>query len=151
MREIKRNVEIAGQLVKEPLPVNVTQIQYREDTIPGGISTNLSSACSPPPPPASIMMTQLHVFHTLALGSSQLPPLHTMVVPHSTHREQGNTLRSLRQGRILVSEGTVLLRVQNLQEGSSWVTLETLLLERERKRERGGELTPWSVFFTELD
>lgn len=55
-----------------------------------------------------------------------------------TEREQADSPRSLRWGRILVGEGTVLLRVQNLQEGSCWVTLETLLLERVRKRERGG-------------
>ena len=29
-----------------------------------------------------------------------------------------------------------MFRVQNLQEGSCWVTLQTLLLERERERER---------------
>ena len=129
------------------------KIQYQ-----GMFQLSLIRPLSPPPLPTTLLgfhhddtTACLPVFHTLALGSSQLPPLHTMVVPHSTHREQGNTLRSLRQGRILVSEGTVLLRVQNLQEGSSWVTLETLLLERERKRERGRELTSWSVFFTELD
>ena len=110
-------------------------------------TTGYSNSLSLPPHFLSIPHDDTTPF-VICLLPSQLPPL-----PRNSHPstqlcflvENERTVQGLRQGRILVSEGAVLFGVQNLQEGSCWVTLQTLLLEKERGR--GGGINSIVSFF----
>lgn len=97
-------------------------------------TTGYSNSLSPSHPTfcPSLMMTQLHLLFVFCPRNSHPSTQLCFLV------ENERTAQGLRQGRILVSEGAVLFGVQNLQEGSCWVTLQTPLLERDRGRGGGG-------------